>query len=149
MEPNFQVALKFTSKWEGGWSDDPADPGGKTMYGITEMAYHQYFPDKDVSECTPDEAKFILKDGYWDKPGCPSLPLPEAVAVFDTAVNCGVSRAKRWLKQSKDINQFLDLRRIHYYTISANNPDLKKFMKGWINRLNDLKKYVEILKNEG
>ncbi len=32
----FEKALQFTLKWEGGYVDDPADPGGETNYGITE-----------------------------------------------------------------------------------------------------------------
>ncbi|CUX63003.1 glycosyl hydrolase 108 family protein [Agrobacterium tumefaciens] len=30
----------ITAEWEGGWSNHKADPGGKTMYGVTEAVYH-------------------------------------------------------------------------------------------------------------
>jgi len=39
---NFEKCHAVTAKWEGGWSDHPADPGGKTMYGITEAVYHAW-----------------------------------------------------------------------------------------------------------
>lgn len=36
----FRRCHAVMARWEGGWSDHPADPGGKTMYGITEAVYH-------------------------------------------------------------------------------------------------------------
>lgn len=144
----FMRAMTFTKKWEGGWSNDAADSGGKTMFGITERVYKAHYPEKWIKDCTMDEALGIYKKDYWDAAGCADLPLPLAVAVFDTAVNCGVSRAKRWLKEAQDPKGFLERRRQHYYTIIENNPALAKFKKGWLNRLNDLHKFVDILAAE-
>lgn len=38
----FRRCHEVTKAWEGGWSDHPADPGGKTMYGVTEAVYHAW-----------------------------------------------------------------------------------------------------------
>ena len=145
---NFEDALKFTLKWEGGFVNDRDDPGGKTNYGITAETFARYFPGREVESITLPEAATIYRNGYWVGAGCESLPKPLAVAVFDTAVNCGVSRAKRWLEETRDSKKYLTLRREHYYRISDSNPSLKKFIRGWLNRLNDLHKYIDILLTE-
>ena len=98
-----------------------------------------------MATITLPEAATIYRNGYWVASGCESLPLPLAVVVFDTAVNCGVTRAKRWLNESNDPKEIIRARREHYYRISASNPSLKKFMRGWLNRINDLHKYSDIL----
>jgi lysozyme family protein len=161
MDNSFTQAIKFTAKWEGGWADDKTDPGGKTSYGISDAGDGTIDGlidlDRDgdgdvaVEELTREEALDIYFKFYWLASGCndiAAIDLGFAVAVFDTAVNCGVSRAKRWLKQAKNVKQFLELRRLHYYAIIENNPSLAKFKKGWLNRLNDLHKYLDILSKE-
>ena len=155
---DFTQALKFTAKWEGFFSDDSVDPGGKTKYGISDAGDgivdglidldRDGTGDVAVEELTEAQAVDYLRTYYWDAAGCPDIAavdLGYAVAVFDTAVNCGVSRAQRWLKRSNNIKAFLDLRRAHYYTIIANNASLGKYKKGWLNRLNDLDKYIKVL----
>jgi len=158
MDNNFMQALKFTAKWEGFFSNDSVDPGGKTNYGISDAGDGTIDGlidlDRDgdgdipVQELTREQALDIYFKFYWLASGCndiAAIDLGFAVAVFDTAVNCGVSRAKRWLKQAKDVKGFLDLRRNHYYTIIQNNHSLSKYKKGWLNRLNDLHKYLDVL----
>lgn len=39
MDRNFAPALALALKSEGGWSDNPADPGGATMKGVTLAKY--------------------------------------------------------------------------------------------------------------
>ena len=39
---NFQACLAFTLKYEGGRSNDPHDPGGPTMEGVTQATYDAY-----------------------------------------------------------------------------------------------------------
>ncbi len=38
----FEACHAITAKWEGGWSNHKADPGGKTMYGVTEAVFHAW-----------------------------------------------------------------------------------------------------------
>ena len=138
---NLLKALHFTLKHEGGYVNDPDDPGGETNYGISKRAH----PNEDIRNLKMDRVTKIYENDYWIPAGCEALPLCEAVAVFDTAVNCGVSRAKRWLRESKDLKEFLEKRRMHYYQLADDNPKFHKYIRGWINRLNDLKKYLDIL----
>ena len=53
---DFDKALKFVLKWEGGYSNDPNDPGGETKYGISKRSY----PELDISKLTLEQAKDIF-----------------------------------------------------------------------------------------
>lgn len=143
---NLDKALLFIAKWEwgndpnGGYTNDPRDPGGETKWGISKRAH----PNVDIKNLTLEQATEIYRKEYWTTAGCDSILFPDCVAVFDTAVNCGQGRARQWLRDSKDIKDFLEKRAVHYLTIMQNNPSLKTFKNGWFNRLNDLKKYLDI-----
>lgn len=131
--------LDFVLKWEGGYVNDPGDPGGETKYGISKRAY----PTVDIRNLTKDEASSLYNRDYWIPCGCDTLEYPLNLVVFDSAVNCGVSRAKKWLKITKDPVKYLQLRTTHYQTRS---PELKKrFLKGWLNRLADIRKETGII----
>lgn len=133
--------LKFVLKWEGqDYVDDPSDPGGETKYGISKKAH----PNEDIKALTKERALEIYVQDYWVPAGCDTIPYPYNVAVFDTAVNCGVSRAKQWLRDSKDVIQFMNFRREHYINIINKNTNLMRFAKGWWNRMTDLNKYIAI-----
>lgn len=79
---------------EGGYVNDPADPGGETKYGISKRAY----PDEDIANLTPERAAEIYRPDYWDAAHCNDLPWPVNLVVFDGAVNQGVFAAKRCLQ---------------------------------------------------
>ncbi|HTW27886.1 MAG TPA: glycosyl hydrolase 108 family protein [Acetobacteraceae bacterium] len=91
---------------EGSYSTDPADPGnwtggapGKgvcrgTKYGISAAAH----PDTDIAQLTLADAEAIYQQEYWQPIAGDSLPPALALLAFDAAVNCGVSRAARWLQ---------------------------------------------------
>jgi lysozyme family protein len=81
---------------EGGYTNNPADPGGKTRYGISRRAYSTL----DIANLRRDEAEAIYKRDYWDKVRGDDLPPLLALLVFDAAVNNGVSRAALWLQQA-------------------------------------------------
>ena len=137
---NFRVSLEFTLKHEGGYVNSPSDPGGETKWGISKRAY----PNLDILNLTADQASDIYAKDYWLRAGCDSLPLPYCTVVFDSAVNDGVAKATYWLGQSANIRQYLNLRRMKYYEIVQKNPVMNKFLNGWLNRLNDLTKFVDV-----
>ncbi len=140
---NFRLSLQFTLKWEGGYVNDPADPGGETKWGISKRAY----PNLDIRNLSADQASDIYASDYWLKAGCDSLPLPYCTVVFDSAVNDGVSTATYWLKQAENIRQYLNLRRMRYYALVQKNAAMNKYLTGWLNRLNDLTKFVDVQLN--
>lgn len=134
-------ALKFVFKWEGGYVNDPNDPGGETKYGISKRA----FPYLDIKNLDLETASEIYKDKYWDEMGCDDMEPKLAISVMDAAVNCGVGRVKRWL--SNDFTKGLDVeefnaRREYYYRVEIKESLRNRYLKGWLNRLNDLRKYI-------
>ncbi len=102
---NFQEALKFTLKWEGGLSDNPADSGGRTNKGITQSEYNRWreykgWPLIDVSEITDGEVEDIYFNLYW-KPSKSNLMVKSlSVTMFDTSVNFGKSGAVMFLQEA-------------------------------------------------
>jgi lysozyme family protein len=140
---DFKKGFQFILKWEGGYVNDPDDPGGETKYGISKRAY----PHLDIANLKMIDAVYIYYNDYWAKAGCSELEYPYNVVVFDTAVNCGVGRALKWLKQSEGIDDFMAFRKNHYINL-AGQPTMKKYLRGWLNRLNDLQKLVDISKEE-
>lgn len=90
----FQQAFTITVGAEGGYVNNPNDPGGETKYGISKRAY----PNVDIKNLTLDQAEQLYKNDYWDKAGCELCPPGLGICVFDAAVNNGVGMAVRWLQ---------------------------------------------------
>lgn len=88
---------------EGGYVNDPRDPGGETNYGITKqvaVANGYYGPMKEMPK---DFAWSVYYDQYLGKPGYDKvLAYSPAVAeeLVDTAVNTGVSRSSLWFQKA-------------------------------------------------
>lgn len=148
MQENFKKALEFVLKWEGGRSEHPKDPGGLTIYGISQKSYPKEVAQMDAlwkqgkkSEAL-EIAKKIYKANYWDKLNCDALPYPLDIIAFDTAVNMGVGTALSFLKQSKDYRDFLLLRIERYKNLAQTNKNLTIFLIGWLNRVLDLYKTI-------
>jgi lysozyme family protein len=93
---NFDTAFDRLLGHEGTYSNDPADPGGETMWGISKRAY----PDLDIAHLTRDEAKFIYLRDFWQKIHANELPGAVAFQVFDFAVNSGIGTAVRYLQRA-------------------------------------------------
>ena len=105
---SFQDALQFVLAREGGYVDNPNDPGGATNRGVTQAAYDEYRAAHDlaaqpVSAITDAELTDIYRGDYWSACHCDDIErragAPLALVVFDTAVNSGASRAARMLQQ--------------------------------------------------
>lgn len=94
MSAVFEKAIEFVLKYEGGYVNDPNDPGGETNYGISRKS----FPDLDIKNLTIDQAKGIYFQRYWVETGCSSLPDPIAFLFFDGAVNQGPERTAKALQ---------------------------------------------------
>ena len=180
----FDECFKFIMNAEGGYSDNPADKGGKTNYGITESTLNAAYKaglvkHNDITRLTVDDAKIIYKTNYWNRCSCDSLPRNLDLCVFDTAVNCGVGTSGKllqgtmnevvgadilktdgiigpmtigaisgWLLRYKDTctfpiiflcDRFLDNRLEYYSNIVAKNSSQLTFLRGWLNRVLQLK----------
>lgn len=93
---DFNSAFDFVLGREGGYVNDPHDPGGETNFGITKRDY----PDLDIKNLSIKKAREIYKRDYWDKVKSEKLPLPLRLSVFDAAVNQGPGTAIKLLQRS-------------------------------------------------
>lgn len=69
MSENFEKAVAFVLRHEGGYTNDNRDPGGETKFGISKRAY----PSLDIKNLTEEQAKVIYRRDYWDRAGCGDL----------------------------------------------------------------------------
>ena len=140
---DFDRALAFVLKWEGGYTNDPDDPGGETNFGISKRAY----PRENIRAMTRERAAELYRRDYWTPAGCEGKPFPLALMLFDTAVNCGTVSAKTWAKENGNDLLLLAGRRVVYYLrVVKKTPSSGKFLKGWLNRVADL--VITALKGE-
>lgn len=108
---NFTACLAFVLQAEGGYSDNPADPGNwtggiagagelrGTKCGISAAAY----PALDIQNLTEQQIEIIYRQDYFMPVHGATLPLPLAMVAFDAAVNAGVRRSIIWLQQSAGV----------------------------------------------
>ena len=98
---SFEQAVALVLKHEGGYVNDPRDPGGETRFGISKRAY----PDVDILRLTEDEAKAIYRRDYWNTLRPDEIPEALAICVFDAAVNMGRDKAIRLLQRACGVAQ--------------------------------------------
>jgi len=128
---SFEQAVAFVLAREGGYSLDADDPGGETNFGISKRAH----PNLDIQNLTVAQATAIYRIEYWDAAKCGQLTPGMALVVFDSAVNCGVSRALNWLTQYPDLDDYLWNRLAYYRGLAQKTSTLGKFLVGWCRRL--------------
>jgi lysozyme family protein len=106
---NWSKSIAITRAFEGGWSNDPADKGGKTNYGITEGTLITAYAlgivsHNDIRKLTPTEAEYIYKVQYWDKYSWGNVQWYVCFLGFDATVNGGIGMAAKVFQRS--INQY-------------------------------------------
>lgn len=82
---NFERAFSrlVDVRHEGGYVNNPHDPGGETKYGISRRTY----PGEDITNLTLDRAREIYKRDYWGPAGCDVWHDILKYEMFDLAVN--------------------------------------------------------------
>jgi len=85
---------------EGGYSNNPADPGGETMWGITYRVARAWGYVGQMRDLPIETAKDIYRSLYWNKVRADELPDAIRFDVFDCAVNSGVGQAVRFLQRA-------------------------------------------------
>ena len=147
MEQNWEQAIEFiigsktsgNDGHEGYKSDNPSDPGGRTIFGISHKSWPKLVDElwNLPKEEARTKAGSFYHENYWLPAGCDQLWNKLDIAVFDTAVNCGVGEAKRILVSfdpDVDYRDYL-FERIHYYCTLKR---LSIFLAGWDDRVVDL-----------
>lgn len=152
MRVNFKDCLTETLKWEGGYSDHPKDPGGKTNFGVIQRVYNSYrrlkgLGPRHVKSITKSEVEDIYRSMYWDNVGGDTLPIGLDLVVFDFGVNSGPSRSIKFLQKALNKVDGLNLKvdgLLGPATIDAatGTPDVHKLITricddrlGWLNTL--------------
>lgn len=163
MTDNFDIAFRQTLGHEGGYVNDPSDPGGETNWGISKRSY----PELDIASLTALDAKQIYRRDYWDRLGLDKLNSGHIAAeMFDTAVNAGRTNATKIAQRAlnylgEDLAEDGDcgsvtiaalnkwsakderalfvclngFQFLHYYSITQGNDRLKRFARGWTKRI--------------
>lgn len=97
-----QIAAEIVAR-EGGYVNDPADPGGATKYGVTIGTMQRLGLDltrdgridvNDVKALTRQQAQDIFVEHYFRKPGLAELPMALQPSAFDMYVNAGANAVK-------------------------------------------------------
>jgi hypothetical protein len=106
----FDACMPFIFKAEGGYSDNPSDPGGPTNFGITLATLRAYESDPnltadDVKKLTPAVAREIYRTAYWNRMQCGALPVGLDLEVFDFGVNSGPAESVKTLQRLVGVTQ--------------------------------------------
>jgi len=103
MNENWEMAFQMVLKHEGGYVNNPKDPGGMTNLGVTKKVWEEYVGhsvDENIMRgLTPDMVQPLYKKNYWDRIKGDQLPDGVDYAAYDLAVNSGVGRAAKYLQQ--------------------------------------------------
>lgn len=116
--------------WEGGYSNDPDDPGGETNMGISRRSY----PHEDIKNLTRDQAIQIYYNDYWLAPGIYKLPGAFQAKVFNIGVLIGEQTAKNLLVGCNTMDEYRQVLVKHFEAIVIKHPVCAKYLKGWTRR---------------
>jgi lysozyme family protein len=103
MQDNWDKCFQMVLVHEGGYVNDPRDPGGRTNLGVTQRAWEAYLnrssTEQEMRTLTPNIVKPFYKAMYWDKIKGDQLPSGVDYAAYDLAVNSGVGRSAKYLQE--------------------------------------------------
>jgi len=140
LKENFDIAWAGLLKNEGGYSNNPADPGGETNFGITKRVALQHGYTGDMHDLPLELAKSIAKAEYWDSVGGDDLPAELDFQVFDASYNSGPSRAEKWLGQAQqpltdDVDKIIMRFDAYRLLFLDSLPTWPSFGRGWAKRI--------------
>lgn len=104
---------------EGGYVNDPRDPGGETQWGISKRTY----PTVNIKALTRDQAIALYKRDFWDASKAAQLPPSVGFQLLDAAVNSGIAQATRWLQRAARVADDGRLGPVSLAAIKASDPN--------------------------
>lgn len=103
MTQEFLDAWVATGRAEGGYSNNPNDTGGETMWGITWRVARAHGYEGAMRDLPKERATEIAKAQYWDLAyldDVASVSLSVARELFDTGFNAGIGTAVKFLQRA-------------------------------------------------
>ncbi len=154
------AAFANVLKEEGVYSNNPSDPGGETKWGISKTSY----PHLNIKELTKEQAEAIYKKDFWETIQGDHLHDDKlAIEVMEEAVNMGIVVAIKFLQTAilacggkVEVDGVMGLKTLeevkkhdpkfllacikaqsmsYYLSLVHHTPALRKFLKGWFNRV--------------
>lgn len=117
MLKNLPASVNFSLQYEGGFVDDPEDPGGATNKGITLATYRldidPHGTVADLRHVSTEVAVAVYHCHYWTPINADALAGGVDVLAFDIAVNAGVGRARQLLAQTVGLPPMQRIQRLH------------------------------------
>lgn len=163
----FEDCLARVLRHEGGYVHDKLDSGGRTNLGVTQRVWEEWVghpvSEADMKALTLEKVAPMYKMKYWNPSYCEKLPKGLDYVVFDFAVNAGTGRSVKTLQSAigvladgvigprtmaaindanpkELINKFSDARADFYQGIVTRKPDQARFIRGWLNRVEESRK---------
>ena len=161
MIDNWEESLKHVLKYEGGYVNHPADPGGMTNLGVTRRVWEEWAgkpaTEADMRALTPAMVSPLYKKRYWDAVRGDDLPSGVDLCVFDFAVNAGVGQSSKFLQRVVGVTQDGKIGPATLAAVAKKDPgtiiaefchhreafyrslnNFSTFGKGWMRRLDDV-----------
>ena len=162
MRSNWQKSFELMLKSEGGYVNNPADPGGMTNLGVTKATWENWVgresDEAEMRGLTPEKVEPLYKKKYWDAVRGDELPPGISYLCFDFAVNAGAGRSIKTLQSAVGVTPDGGFGPMTMAAVQAVDPvDLIErfsqakedfyrslttfatFGKGWLNRVADVK----------
>jgi lysozyme family protein len=161
MKDNFPKSLAAVLVHEGGFVNNPKDPGGMTNLGCTKAVWQEHcgheVDEKAMRALTPNDVGPLYKTKYWDKIKGDELPNGVDYVVFDAAINSGPGRATKWLQacvgvepdggigpktlaavRAMDAKQLIDDYSKRRLSFLSDLTTWETFGRGWARRVNEV-----------
>lgn len=162
---DYKKLIPFILKWEGGFVNDPLDKGGATNKGITISTFRQVFGKSktvdDLKHITDEQWNYIFKLYYWDRYKADSINNQSIANICVDWVWAsgiwGIKKVQQLLNTTADgivgpktinainnqhpkelFNKIKKARITFVENIVKHNPSQNRFLKGWLNRINNI-----------
>ena len=162
MISNWQKSFELMLKSEGGYVNNPADPGGMTNLGVTKATWENWVgrgsDEAEMRGLTPEKVEPLYKKKYFDAVRGDELPMGLDYLMFDFAVNAGAGRAIKTLQTAVGVTPDGGFGPMTMAAVQAVDPNelierfsqakedfyrslttFATFGKGWLNRVADVK----------
>jgi lysozyme family protein len=108
VKSNWEQCFALVLKNEGGYVDNPKDPGGATNLGCTKKVWEEWVghpvTKDDIKALKPNDVMPLYKAKYWDTIKGDDLPIGVDYAVFDLAINSGPGKAAKTLQSALGVS---------------------------------------------